>query len=108
MPRRERMFFEGGFFRVYNRLERGENAFGDEETAGFFVGRLSEVVQRDGLSVFAFCLMSNHHMVLRTSVVPLSRTMHYLQNGFSRSFNRRWRRTGPLWQSRYKAKLILS
>ena len=28
------------------------------------------------------------------------------RNRFSRGFNRRWHRTAPLWQSRYKAKLI--
>ena len=30
----------------------------------------------------------------------------YLQGRFSREFNRRWGRTGPLWQSRYKARVI--
>ncbi len=39
MPRRERLFFEGGFFHVYNRLGRGEHAFRDEETARFFTER---------------------------------------------------------------------
>ena len=32
--------------------------------------------------------------------------MQYLQGTFSRRFNRRWRRTGPLWQSRYQARVI--
>lgn len=32
--------------------------------------------------------------------------MKHLQGTFSRKFNRRWGRTGPLWQSRYQARLI--
>jgi hypothetical protein len=32
--------------------------------------------------------------------------MHRVQNGFSRWFNRREGRTGPLWQSRYHAKVV--
>ena len=98
---------EGGLYHVYNRFARGEEIFGDPEEAICFVDRLHEVKGRDGFAVLAWCLMSNHfHLALRTSVVPLSRTMHALQNGFSREFNRRWRRTGPLWQSRYKARLL--
>ena len=107
MPRLRRETIEGGLYHVYNRFARGEEVFADPGEAIGFIDRLHETKARDGFSVFAWALMSNHfHVALRTSAVPLSRTMHYLQNGFSRSFNRRWRRTGPLWQSRYKAKLI--
>ena len=89
---------EGGLFRVYNRFARGEKVFADPKEAIVFVDRLNETKVRDGFSVLAWALMSDHfHMAVRTSAVPLSRTMQNLQNGFSRSFNRRWSRTGPLW-----------
>ena len=94
-------------YHVYNRFARGEDVFADPEEATEFVERLREVKDRDGFTVFAWSLMSNHfHLALRTSSVTLSRTMLHIQGGFSRDFNRRWGRTGPLWQSRYKAKLI--
>ena len=32
--------------------------------------------------------------------------MKFLQGTFSRRSNRRWKRTGPLWQSRYQARFI--
>ena len=68
---------------------------------------LKQVRRRDGLTVFAWVLMSNHyHIALRSGPVPLSRTIGYAQARFSQDFNRRHRSTGPLWQSRYKAKLI--
>ena len=55
----------------------------------------------------AWAVLSNHfHMAVRTSAIPLSRTMKYLQGTYSRTFNRRWRRSGPLWQSRYQARLV--
>ena len=107
MPRRRRVFVEGGLYHVYNRCARGEHVFGDPEEAISFVELLRFVKKRDDFIIFAWCVMSNHyHLAIRTSVVPLPRTMHYLQGRFSRDFNRRWGRTGPLWQSRYKAKLI--
>ena len=107
MPRSLRVFVEGGLYHVYNRFARGEGVFADPEEAIEFVELLREVKRRDGLTIFAWALLSNHyHIALRTSAIPLSRTMQYLQGTYSRRFNRRWRRTGPLWQSRYQARVI--
>ncbi len=107
MPRCERVFVEGGLFHVYNRTGRGEYAFSDEETSRFFIEQLREVVQRDGLSVYAFCLMSNHyHIAVRMGVVPLSRSMKSLQQKTTRFVNWKHQVYGPLWQGRFKAKLV--
>lgn len=107
MPRRRQVLVEGGLYHVYNRFARGEGVFADSEEAVEFTELIREVKARDGMTVFAWALLSNHyHLAVRTSAVPLSRTMKYLQGTYSRRFNRRWRRTGPLWQSRYQARLI--
>jgi REP element-mobilizing transposase RayT len=107
MPRRERVFFEGGFFHVYNRLGRGEHAFRDEETARFFTERLREVTQRDDLAVHAWCLMSNHyHLAVQMRDVPLDRSIKSLQQRTTRFINWKHHVYGPLWQGRFKAKLI--
>ncbi len=107
MPRRPRVLIEGAVYHVYNRFARGEDVFGDPEEAIEFIELLRSVKQRDQFVVFAWCVMSNHyHIAIRSSAVPLPRTMQFLQGRFSRDFNRRWGRTGPLWQSRYKAKVI--
>ena len=107
MPRRRRVFVEGGLYHVYNRFARGEEVFAAPEEAAEFVELLRDVKQRDGMTIYAWALLSNHfHIALRTSSVPLSRSMHYLQGRFSRRFNRRWNRTGPVWQSRYQARAI--
>ena len=107
MPRRRRVLVEGALYHVYNRFARGEGVLGDPEEAIEFVELLRKVKQRDGFVIFAWCVMSNHyHLAVRSSSVPLSRTMQFLQGRFSRDFNRRWGRTGPLWQNRYKARVI--
>jgi len=107
MPRAPRILIEGGLYHVYNRFARGEEIFSDPEEAIEFLDLLRDLKHRDDLQIFAWSLLSNHyHLAVRTSAVPLSRTMRTLQGGFSKAFNRRWGRTGPLWQSRYQARLV--
>lgn len=107
MARRPRVVIEGGLYHVYNRVSSGEPIFADPNEAIEFIEIVRDVKKRDGWTVFAWCVMSNHyHLVARTSSVPLWRGMHGIQNRFSRGFNRRHGRTGGLWQGRYKAKYV--
>ena len=107
MVRRPRVFEEGAVYHVYSRVTSGEQVFADPNETIEFVELVREVKQRDGWTVFAWCVLSNHyHLALGTSAVPLWRGMHRIQGLFSRRFNRRHGRTGGLWQSRYQARLV--
>jgi REP element-mobilizing transposase RayT len=107
MPRRPRVCIEGGVYHVYNRFARGAEILREGDEAERFLDLLRTVSDRDGLTFFAWALMSNHFLfALRTGPVPLARTMGYVQSKFGQGYNRRWRSSGPLWQSRYKARLV--
>ncbi len=107
MPRGLRCFVDGGIYHVYNRFSSGEPVFADPEEALEFIEFLRYIKQRDGWTVFAWVLMSNHyHLAIRSRAIPISRGFQYLQGRFSQRFNRGRRRTGALWQSRYHAKPI--
>ena len=107
MPRRVRIEIEGGLYHVYNRVGQGQRPFSDDIEAATFVDLLRDVKKRDGFVVFAWCLLPNHfHVALRTRSVPLWRTMRSLQHRYALGFNRRRGVLGPVWQSRYKAKLV--
>ena len=81
---------------------------GDEELAATFSALLRTGMRRDGVAVFAWCLLGNHyHLIVRQGPVPLSRTMKALQQGVNRTRNLRQRVFGPLWQGRFKAKEVL-
>ena len=107
MGRKPRILVPGALYHVYNRISSGERVFEPAEVADEFLRLLREVKERDGWTVLAWCLMANHyHVAVRSGEVPLSYGLHRLQNLFSRWFNRRAGRSGPLWQSRYHAKVI--
>jgi len=66
--RRARVEIEGGLYHVYNRVSSGEQVFSDPNEAIELVETIRDVKRRDGWTVFAWCVMSNHfHLVLRTS-----------------------------------------
>ena len=107
MPRLPRVLVEGGIHHVYNRFARGEAVFEGEWEVRRFLDLTGEVKERDGFVILAWSVLSNHfHLAVRMGPVPLSRSMRSIQGRFSQAFNIRRGRTGPVWQSRYQARLV--
>jgi len=60
-----------------------------------------------GIILHCYCLMPNHfHLVIATPSGNLSRAMAWLQTTYTIRFNRKYRRSGHLFQGRYKAHLV--
>ena len=60
---------------------------------------------RDKVELLAYCLMNNHfHLLLYQADARFMTTfMRSLMTSYSRYFNLKYKRTGPLFESRYKA-----
>jgi len=107
MGRKPRVLIEGGIYHLYNRVSHGEHVFGDDAEVGRFVARLAEIKRRDGFQILAWCVMSNHyHLAVRMGEVALSRSMWSLHQRYTKSYNGRHHVFGPLWQGRYRSKLV--
>ena len=84
-----------------------ERVFEHAKETDAFVDLLREVLERDELTVFAWSLLPDHfHLAVRTGAVSLDRPLRSLQQRVTRGVNFRCRVYGPLWQGRYKAKLV--
>ena len=59
--------------------------------------------------VFCYCLMPNHiHFVFEIrEAKKLSKIMGSMQRAYTGYFNTKYKRTGYLWQSRFKSKIIV-
>jgi REP element-mobilizing transposase RayT len=78
--------------------------FQDDADRNDFVARLSTLCREGYLVVYAWALMPNHfHILVRTAQYPLCRSMKKLLTGYVVNFNRRHKRYGYLFQSRYKS-----
>ncbi len=107
MPRRIRLFIPGGIYHVYNKVTRGEYVFEEPDVAQHWVDVVEDEARLNEFKVLAWCLMTNHyHLVIKTGVPPLWRAMARTQARIAREHNRRRAVNGPLWQSRYKARLV--
>ncbi len=58
--------------------------------------------------IFAYCIMPTHYHILLSSETntALARYIGIIENSYTRYFNLRHNRLGPLWQSRYKKSLV--
>ncbi len=84
-------------------IER-KSIFHDDADRKEFLARLEQSIEKTGCRCYAWALMSNHvHLLLRAGSHPLSHTMRRLLTGYAIHFNRRHRRSGYLFQNRYKS-----
>jgi len=107
MARPLRLEFPGALYHITTRGNRRENIFLGDEDRRLFLGLLRQVCRRFNWGVYAYCLMSNHyHLLLETQLPNLSRGMRQLNGVYTQRFNRRQKRTGHVFEGRFKALLV--
>ena len=107
MPRTGRLDYPGALHHVLARGVARGKIFGDDRDRTRFLKDLATLVAEAKGGCLAWVLMPNHvHLLLRTGERPLRWIMHRLLMWYAQGYNRRWRRSGHLFQNRYKAILI--
>lgn len=74
----------------------------------FFLEKLRAAAEKHGCAIHAYVLMTNHVHLLVTphEVNGIGRMMQMLGRYYVQYFNYTYRRTGTLWEGRYRATLI--
>src|SRR5690606_9803732 len=107
MARPIRLEFAGALYHVTARGDRREAIYEDDADREQFLSLLGDVVQLFNWRCHAYCLMTNHyHLVVETPDANLSKGMRQLNGVFTQWSNRRHRRSGHLFQGRFKAVLV--
>jgi putative transposase len=92
-------------------VQRGNNrlpCFLDDGDRQRYLTLLREALLDTGCRLHAYVLMDNHVHLLATppEIGAIARFMQKLGRGYVGQFNARHRRTGTLWEGRYKASLV--
>lgn len=108
MARLPRYFAAGVPLHLIQRGNNRQVIFADNDDFACFRDWLIDAARREGLAVHAYVFMTNHvHLLATPSSAPAAgRTLQSVGRRYVQYFNRRYGRTGTLWEGRYKATVI--
>jgi len=103
MPRKER-YAEPGHYHIINRGVERRNIYLEPEDYNFFLDLMVKLAKDYEIIVHVFCLMTNHyHLLIETKQRNLSKAIQFLNDKYTKYFNKKYSRSGHLWQGRYKS-----
>lgn len=104
MGRKLRIEYEGAVYHIIQRGNNKEFIFARTADKQYLIEQMNQVVQVDGVQIFAYVVMDNHyHIALRTQDKPISKVMHRMNSRYSHYFNKERSRSGHVFEGRYKA-----
>jgi REP element-mobilizing transposase RayT len=104
MPRKARIDYPGLTHHIMARTFNDILLFRDEEDREQYISMLSHRIKETGFFCSAWVLMSTHvHLLVKTNEKPLWRLMKPLNSDYSRWYNKKYKRRGPLFIDRYKS-----
>ncbi len=107
MARPLRIQYPGAFYHVTSRGNERKNIFSNTTDRLKFLNYLESASDRYGAIIHAYCLMSNHyHLLIETPRGNLSRIMGHINGAYTTYFNIKRKRSGHLFQGRYKSILV--
>ena len=108
MARRATDFAPGEYYHVYNRGCNKELIFREDENYLYLTRLLCKSLRNRHVSMIAYCLMPNHyHLLMRQeSDILIREVMQDAFNAYVKAFNKRYGRTGTLFEERFKAKHV--
>jgi putative transposase len=94
-------------------IQRGNNrqtCFHEEQDRAYYLFQLRRLSSATGCALHAYCLMTNHVHLLVTAgdIGGYAHLMKHLSQLHTQYVNRNYRRTGSLWEGRFRSCLVQS
>ncbi|SET93094.1 putative transposase [Marinobacter segnicrescens] len=105
MPRQARVIVPGLPHHIVQRGHNKQPVFIENRDFQYYLDNLQEWKHTLGLEVFSYCLMTNHvHLVVKATdeLTAIPQLMKRLAGRQTRFVNKIEKRTGSLWEGRYK------
>jgi len=102
LPRKAREHSNTNVYHVYLRGVNKQQIFEEWEDYVKFICALYETVIISKYKIYGYCLMGNHvHLLIEVGVEPIEKVMRRIENRYVNWFNRKYDRTGHLFENRY-------
>lgn len=115
----------GNYYHIYNKGNNGENIFFDNDNYYHFLKLYAKYINPIA-DTYAWCLLKNHfHIAVRIKtteeilenelsyttvekpkVIDASKQFSHFLNAYTQAINKKHKRTGKIFQSKFKRKLI--
>ncbi|MFT7880573.1 MAG: transposase [Sulfurimonas sp.] len=103
MPRKPRIEI-AGYYHILNRGVEQRVVFKESKDYEYFEELMCFYAKSYGITIHNYCLMSNHyHLLVEITQETLSKFMRQLNMNYSIYFNKKYKRSGHLWQGRFKS-----
>ncbi len=108
MPRKPRLDLPG-FHHTTNRGVARGKVYKCDEDKDKFLEILCKASRVYKVNIHDYCLMDNHyHLLIETTSDNLSLFMRQVNSNYAIYFNKKYKRSGHLWQGRYKSWYIFN
>jgi len=108
MPRRARLKVAGLPMHIIQRGNNRTACFYADEDYALYLHHLAELAREFHCAVHAYVLMTNHVHLLLTAALPdgPSLLMKHLGQRYVQYVNRSYRRSGTLWEGRFRSSIV--
>ena len=104
MPRVSRKLSRSKVYHVMVRGNERKKIFIDDEDRERFISTIREKNKERKFLVYAFCLMDNHiHLLINEGQDQITKIMQRIGVSYAYYFNKKYKRTGHLFQDRFKS-----
>jgi len=108
MARLPRYFVKGQPQHIIQRGNNRELIFVHNDDYQFYLECLQSAIEKNKLAIHAYVLMTDHVHILASPELKtsISKTLQSVGRRYVQYFNDTYKRTGTLWEGRYKATVI--
>jgi len=108
MPRKPRIVLPGHPVHIIQRGNNRSATFFSDDDNRYYLDTLAQAREESQSTIHAYVLMTNHVHILATpsTEIGISHMMQSIGRRYVRYINKTYKRTGTLWEGRFKHSLI--
>jgi putative transposase len=107
MARPLRIEYEGAIYHVTARGNERQKIYFTKKDYEKFLEYVESAKKKYGIIIHCYVLMTNHyHLIIETPAGNLGKAMHHIGGSYTTYINRKRKRSGHLFQGRYKAIVV--